>query len=176
MKYSRHGGFLATEGRTLQARSLDACTYFSFHFRSSRPTTLNLPSYLYSPTLSQHILTHPATVPLPNPLLPSTLQELLRTLPSFYKTKNETRKIEKRTRKNPTPPSPASQLPPEKLIKKRQDKQMLYPAETPRLYLERLSLKHLPDFHELWNNDEAVLWSYVPFPLFLPSTPSQIHF
>ena len=38
---------------------------------------------------------------------------------------------------------------------------MSYAAETPRLYLERLSEKHLLDFHELWNNDEAVLWSYV---------------
>jgi RimJ/RimL family protein N-acetyltransferase len=41
-----------------------------------------------------------------------------------------------------------------------------YAAETDRLFLERLSLeKHLDDFHELWNNDQAVLWSYVLFNL-----------
>ncbi|KAE9380022.1 acyl-CoA N-acyltransferase [Stipitochalara longipes BDJ] len=39
---------------------------------------------------------------------------------------------------------------------------MAYAAETPRLYLETLSLKHLEDFHEQWNNDEGVLWSSKP--------------
>ncbi len=43
-------------------------------------------------------------------------------------------------------------------------------AETERLFLERLSLeKHLKDFHELWNNDMAVLWSYVLCPPLLSS-------
>lgn len=38
----------------------------------------------------------------------------------------------------------------------------IYEAETPRLYLERLSEdKHLEDFHEQWNTDEGVIWSYV---------------
>jgi hypothetical protein len=42
---------------------------------------------------------------------------------------------------------------------------MTYAAETERLYLEPLGLHHLEDFHELWNNEEAVLWSCVPsFP------------
>jgi hypothetical protein len=50
------------------------------------------------------------------------------------------------------------------LLPPNKTKKMPYAAETPRLYLERLSEKHLLDFHELWNNDEAVLWSYVPFP------------
>ncbi len=35
---------------------------------------------------------------------------------------------------------------------------MAHLAETPRLYLERLSLdEHLQDFHELWTNPEAVI-------------------
>jgi len=55
--------------------------------------------------------------------------------------------------------SPATALPPLPT----QAKMSTYAAETPRLYLERLSLsKHLDDFHELWNNDEAVLWSSKP--------------
>ena len=37
-----------------------------------------------------------------------------------------------------------------------------YPAETPRLYLETLTLAHLSDFHELWDNDAGVLWSSKP--------------
>ncbi|KAN0119409.1 acyl-CoA N-acyltransferase [Hyaloscypha variabilis] len=37
-----------------------------------------------------------------------------------------------------------------------------YAAETPRLYLETLSLAHLSDFHEQWDNDAGVLWSSKP--------------
>jgi len=39
---------------------------------------------------------------------------------------------------------------------------MSYAAETPRLYLETLSLARLSDFHELWNNDASVIWSSKP--------------
>jgi hypothetical protein len=49
-----------------------------------------------------------------------------------------------------------------------------YAAETERLYLEPLGVQHLEDFHELWNNDEAVLWSYVPFPFPLSLNTERI--
>jgi RimJ/RimL family protein N-acetyltransferase len=39
---------------------------------------------------------------------------------------------------------------------------MPYTASTPRLYLEPLTLAHLSDFHELWNNDASVMWSTKP--------------
>jgi hypothetical protein len=35
-----------------------------------------------------------------------------------------------------------------------------YAFETPRLWLEKLTVEdHLEDFHELWNNADALVWS-----------------
>ncbi|KAH9224623.1 GNAT domain-containing protein [Leptodontidium sp. 2 PMI_412] len=36
---------------------------------------------------------------------------------------------------------------------------MGYDAETPRLWLERISEKHLQDFHLLWSSQESMIWS-----------------
>ncbi|KAG4442046.1 hypothetical protein IFR05_002440 [Cadophora sp. M221] len=36
---------------------------------------------------------------------------------------------------------------------------MFYGAETPRLWLERISEKHLQDFHLLWSSKESMIWS-----------------
>jgi len=43
--------------------------------------------------------------------------------------------------------------------------ELAYQTETPRLWLEKLSIgEHLEDFWEIWRNPEAVIWSYVPYP------------
>ncbi len=34
-----------------------------------------------------------------------------------------------------------------------------YDAETPRLYLERLSMKHLEGFHTVRSSKESMIWS-----------------
>ncbi|KAF4637242.1 hypothetical protein G7Y89_g835 [Cudoniella acicularis] len=36
---------------------------------------------------------------------------------------------------------------------------MGFDAETPRLWLERVSEKHLQDFHEIWSSEETMIWS-----------------
>ncbi|KAK0110704.1 hypothetical protein ONS96_002303 [Cadophora gregata f. sp. sojae] len=36
---------------------------------------------------------------------------------------------------------------------------MVYDAETPRLWLERVSEQHLHDFHLLWSSKESMIWS-----------------
>lgn len=44
---------------------------------------------------------------------------------------------------------------------------MAYEAETPRLYLERLSIdKHFEDFWEMWTDPRSMVWSSVS-PLIL---------
>lgn len=59
---------------------------------------------------------------------------------------------------------------------------MTYEAESPRLYLQRLTVEeHLDDFHELWNDPRGLVWSSHPAqktveetrPFMLKNLPEQ---